>query len=150
MSDRLISVIRAIVREMLPNAQFLGVYEYAVQSWTSDTVAASPVAGSIGLPPIVSVPLVPSITGGRAKLAAGAVILVGFVNGDRGRPFVANGDPNSKVSELWLETDGTLHADGSTVIVNGGVLGCARMTDPVQAGPFAGTITGASITVKVG
>lgn len=150
MSDRLISLVRTIVNQMIPNAKFMGHYEYRVESWESDAVSCSIISKATGLPDMVKVSLTPAVTGGRAKLVQGAVVVVGFRNADPTLPYVVHGDPNAKVDELWVEADGTIHVDGASVILNGGVLGVARQTDAVQAGPFSGIITAGSTTVKAG
>lgn len=133
--DRFKRAVVNFVRELFPTLSFLGIYEYRVENPTEGIIDGRPVDGSLGLPDLTMVQLRPSITGDKVTLAAGSVALIAFVNGQPSRPFVIAGDP---------ATDPTL------VRLNSGVLGCARQTDPVIAGPFAGTITMGSLKVKVG
>jgi len=83
--------------------------------------------------------------GGKVNIVAGAN---GSVNVETG----AGGEVNI------VAADGTATVDAQTVKIGpsalvqlaGGGLGVARMADPVQAGPFAGTITKGSTLVTAG
>ncbi len=159
-SDRLKSAIRSIVAELFPWLAFCGVYEYTVVSCDGTKVEAKPADPSIGLPDITC-PLRPSILCETSKLAEGASITIAFINHDRGRPFVIGGDPSSIPEEAMVDASTLLELaatatacklgeGSSTITIGGGVLGAARMTDPVLAGPFAGTITAGSTKTLIG
>lgn len=55
---------------------------------------------------------------------------------------------SAKVKGLTVSIDATQPL--SSISIGGSALGVARQTDPVQAGPFAGTITMGSLKVKAG
>lgn len=115
--DRLLDAVRIIVRELVPNLQFAGVWEYRVNTWQNDTITCTPVAESNGLPACVEIPMTPPITGGRSELAEGSVILIGFTNMDPSRPYVANADPNTRVKVLRIEASQEVKVDAPTVTV---------------------------------
>lgn len=54
------------------------------------------------------------------------------------------------VTKVVVEASDEVTIDAPSVKVNGGAMGAARQGDAVIAGPFAGTITAASTTTKVG
>lgn len=149
-SDRLKAAILAIIRESLPQLPFLGVYEYRVFRANSGTFDGSPVTDAYGLPDVTSVPMRPSITGGTSKMLLGSSVLIGFINGDPGRPYVMGGDPDTPPTEADFTASVKIKADAPQIQLNNGVFGVARLGDAVVAGPFGGTITVASATVKAG
>ena len=137
--DRLMRSFRALVREEFPRLTFLGIYEYSVSSAGSNTADLKLIDTSIGLPDMVSVPL--RLPGSTATLAVGAKAIVAFVNGDPGRPFVLTAD---NVTTL------AIGQAASTMTLAAGVAGIARAGDPVQAGPYLGTIVSGSSKVTCG
>ena len=86
------------------------------------------------MPDLQRVPVRPGVAGCVATVALGSRVLVGFVDSDASRPYVASFDDESPTDLTFIE----------------GLLGVARMTDTVQAGPFAGTITSGSLKVRAG
>ncbi|MDD5245469.1 MAG: hypothetical protein PHU49_15785 [Syntrophorhabdaceae bacterium] len=108
-------------------------------------------AGLVGVPYRVGVP------GMTCVVPKGARCVVGFENLRRDCPVVRmfeQGTPTKvkieTVTEVEIKSAGKAIVDGATIELGGALalLGVARQTDPVQAGPWAGTITGASLLVK--
>lgn len=99
----------------------------------------------LGFPDPLPVHVSPGMAGLRAKLVPGTVVVVQFVDGEPTQPvithFAAAGEPGFTPVELVLT--GEIIKLGENAL-----LGIARLTDTVQAGPFSGVITGASLKVK--
>jgi len=78
--------------------------------------------------------------GVKARVTPGALVLVSFVDADPSRPVVvAHDDPDAPGwMPLELDLGGT------------DLRGIVRLGDAVQAGPFAGVTTLASLRVKAG
>ncbi len=131
--------VEALVRQLDPDRAFRGVTEYRVDTRTGNRLNLQPVRVSSGMPELKLVPVRPGVAGCKATVALASRVLVGFVDSDPSRPFV--------IAHEDADGDNFLPTDLSLV---GGVLGVARQTDAVQAGPFAGTITGGSTKVKAG
>jgi len=121
-----------------PHRRFRATYEYRVVTQSSDRLDLQTVRRATGMPDLLDVPVRPGMAGLRADVALGSLVLVAYVDGDPSRPCVighaAPDDPGW--IPLFLELGGP------------GALGVARVTDPVQAGPFAGVITSGSLRVK--
>lgn len=96
------------------------------------------------------------IPGATVTVPKGARVVVAFRERSRSKPYVAafvSGTPIQITIETSdsvtikgaakVELDGTQIQLGATALK-----GVARMLDTVQAGPFAGTITSGSLTVK--
>jgi len=130
--ERLRSDLRAIIRAELAELAYAGVWEYTVTSATAATVDCVPPDGS-GMPSLSKVPMMPGLMGEVVTPTTGKKCRIVFVNQDPKRPECIGiiGDPDM-------------------IVLESGLLGAARMTDPVVAGPFAGTITGASAKVRIG
>ncbi|WP_437671538.1 hypothetical protein [Sorangium sp. So ce131] len=86
--DRLLRVLRAIVRETLPRYDFLGKYRYRVLAMAGDRVDLQAVRKSAGLPDILPVPIAAGMAGLSAELTPGAIVLVEFIEGDPQLPIV--------------------------------------------------------------
>lgn len=129
-NGRLLTWFRALVRSEFPRLVYLGTYEYIVQSATATTVSARPADTTLTLPELAGVPIRLPIGTLDANLlpSFGQKCLIMFVNGDPTRPAMVSFD--------------------QTPI--GPLLRVARQTDPVVAGPFAGTIVTGSTTVRIG
>ena len=86
---RLLQAFSAMVRETLPNLDFLGVYLYEVFSWNdvAQTAELKPV-GNSKMPPLAGVQ--PRLPGLRVKLNPGDQVLVGFQDGVSSQPFIAS------------------------------------------------------------
>lgn len=138
-SNPVLATFRKLVELCDPKRKFRGVTEYRVVSTENGRLILEPTQVSSGMPSIQRVTVRPGVAGCEAEVENGARVVVGFMNSEPGRPFVSS----------FEEAGG----DGfmpTTLTLLKGVLGVARMTDTVQAGPFAGTITSASTKVKAG
>lgn len=149
--------LRAIARQT-DTGKLFGSYRYRVVQMSQDPnrVELQAVRKAAGLPDVLPIYLFPGMAGLWARLAPGAVVLVTFIEGDASAPIVTHFTPKGQPGFLpvVLVMDATEavelgeHAD--SVLIAAGVLAAARMTDPVQAGPFTGMITAGSPKVKVG
>jgi hypothetical protein len=90
------------------------------------------------MPELSRVPVRPGVSGCKNMVLPGELVMVSFADGDPSRPFVFAHDAPDAPG--WMPL--TIELGGP------GALGVARMTDPVIAGPFAGTIVSASARVK--
>lgn len=146
--DAIKRALIALIEETFPNEKFAGQYEYLVTSQSGNAMDAVPAPSALrlepGLPDVFGVTMRPSILGEVATYPSGASIVVAFLNRDPSSPFVAYGDPDS------VPTTSTIDATGGVTIGHAPALPIARMTDPVVAGPFAGTITLGSPLNKAG
>jgi hypothetical protein len=138
-ASRELDAFRRIFDAMDPRRAYRAVYEYRVVTQDGDALNLQPVRASSGMPDLERVPvrLAPGV---EADHALGSLVLVVFVDGDPSRPCVISGDEAGAPG--WMPTTLTL---GETP-----TLGVARVTDPVLAGPWAGTITSASARIKAG
>ncbi|WP_437285665.1 hypothetical protein [Sorangium sp. So ce406] len=107
--DRLLRVLRSIVREMLPRYDFLGKYRYRVLAMAGDRVDLQAVRKGAGLPDILPVPSAAGMAGLSAELTPGAVVLVEFIEGDPQHPLVTgfSRDGGSTFLPVSLALDAT-------------------------------------------
>jgi len=155
--DRVLSALRALVRAEFPRLTFLGVYEYSVQANGNGNLDALPTDTTLSLPGIQAIPI--RLPLGAAKPAVGSSVLVGFVNGDPTRPYVAGTVPTCLTASVDASVELDLGKSALYVNIAGALSpipgptipgAAARMGDLVQAGPFAGTIVSGSAKVQVG
>jgi len=120
-----------------PRARYRASYEFRVVTQSGERLNLQPVRIASGMPDLASVPvrLAPGV---KAKHLPGSLVLVSFADADPSRPYVFAGDAADAPGWMPLELD----------LGGPGALGVARMTDPVVAGPFGGTIVGASARIK--
>jgi hypothetical protein len=130
-TERLRTTLRALIRQEIAALTYMGVWEYTIVACTSATVDATP--SSSLMPPLTGVPMQAGLLGEVVLPTVGSKCRVWFVNGDPTRPECVGIVGSPVLSKL-----------------SGGLLGAARITDPVQAGPFAGVITRGSTKVLVG
>lgn len=123
-----------------PGARFRGVFEYRIVSQAGDRLNLQPVRSRASMPDLARVPVRMGVPGVRAEHAPGSQVLVVFLDADASRPAVVGFDSPDQPGwhPLFLELGGPAP------------LGVARQTDPVVAGPFAGTITIGSQRIKAG
>lgn len=126
--------IVALVRSALPWLRFAGTYEFRVVTQEGERLNLQPVRASSGMPDLMRVPVRPGIPGVKAQVTPGELVLVCFADCDPSRPQVIAHSAADSVG--WMPLSVQL---GETP-----ALGIARMTDPVQAGPFVGIVTQAS------
>jgi len=147
-TSRRLSAHRRILEQIDPRRRYRGVFEYRVVTQDGERLNLQPIRVSIGMPDIQRVPVRPGVSGARATVALGSRVLVSFIDADPARPAVlafedAEGDG---FKPIQLEFDAT-----TLIKLAAGVLGAARQTDAVQAGPFLGTIIGpCSLKVRIG
>lgn len=121
-----------------PAARFRGVHEYRVVTQAGERLNLQPVRSRAAMPDLARVPVRAGVPGVKAQHALGSQVLVAFLDGDPSRPCVVGFDAPDQPG--WMPLILELGAAPT--------LGVARMTDPVQAGPFAGVITSASARIK--
>jgi hypothetical protein len=115
-----------------------GLYRYRVVRMASDgRVELQAVRRIVGLPDLLPISQWPGVAGTHAELAPGTVVLVEFVEGDRGMPVITH----------FVGKDGSDFTPVSLVL--GGIDGppAARSGDAVEVllppAVFSGTIGGA-------
>jgi hypothetical protein len=145
-TSRRLTLLRGLLDQLDPSRRFRGVYEYRIVSQELERLNLEPVRVSTGMPPLQRVPVRPGIPGAKGEHAEGATVLVQFVDASPGRPIVTG----------FEEADGggfaapSLSIDADEILLGAAaLLGAARQTDPVVAGPFAGTITGGSAITRI-
>ncbi len=120
-----------------PRARYRACYEYRVVLQAGERLSLQPVRVASGMPDLANVPvrLAPGV---KARHLQGSLVVVAFADADPSRPFVFAGDAPDAPGWMPLELD----------FGGPGALGVARMTDPVQAGPFSGVIVNGSARIK--
>lgn len=78
------SIIQHVARERLDS-----VYRYRVVRMAQERVDVQAVSTVAGLPDLLSISVWPGIAGAHAQLTPGSELLVGFIEGSRGQPYVA-------------------------------------------------------------
>lgn len=195
--DRIRRALYAIIQAIMGRIDYLALYQAEVIRQDGQTVELRPL--DTRMPDMADVPIWHGLPGIEVAVAKGAIVLLGFRDGDPTRPFAmlwqsetltdvkltASGkvevsaggdvaveaDGDVKVSaqgsasvqaqgsatveaqtSATVKASGDVSVEGATIHLGGSaaVLGAARMTDTVQAGPFAGTITKGSLKVLVG
>lgn len=138
--SRRLDAWRRIFEALDPRRLYRGIYEFRVVSQNTERLNLQPMRVASGMCDLENVPVRPGIAGARATVLPGALVLACFADADPSRPQVISHDDADSPGFLPLLLE----------IGPKPTLGAARMTDPVQAGPFAGTITMASTTTKIG
>jgi hypothetical protein len=131
-----------IFESLFPWLRYVGLHEYRVVRQIGDRLNLQPARVAYGLPELARVP-VRGPAGIKAQVALGELVLVAFADpqsSGSGRPNVVAHAAAGSAGWMPLTLD----------IGDGPVLGIARMTDPVQAGPFSGAIVGASLRNRAG
>jgi hypothetical protein len=123
---RLLQSFAAIVREVFPNVDFLGVYIYEVFSWNdAGQLAELKPVGNSKMPVLKDVP--PRLPGLRVKLNPGDQVLVGFQDGLSSAPFIAS-----------LST-GAANAPALPIATQGSMVSTSVSLMPVLIQPITGT-----------
>lgn len=149
-ADRFKDSLTAIVQEITARTKFHGSYEYLIDTCSNGVFSGSPTDEGFGLPPLKEIPVKTSVVGGIATWAAGATVIVTFINGDASRPLVTAFQSGANPTTVQERAGASWKIDAASIVLNGGTQGVARLGDTVQAGPYSGTITSASSTVKAG
>ena len=91
-SDRLLAFVRALIRAEIPQYDYLGLYEYAIQGVdpSSGVINGSPTDTTLSLPPISGLTLRPSLVGENVIATVGSLCLVEFINADPTRPQIVS------------------------------------------------------------
>jgi hypothetical protein len=148
LSKRLES-LRRIVRSLLPEYRWHGVYEYRIVIQVGERLEIQPVLTSLGLPVVSRVRVRPGMAGLSADHAVGSLVLVTFVNGDPARPVVTGFDDAE--STRFLPDDIVIEANNTVGLGPTPRKDVARKDDIVVVGGFGGTITQVFATgVEVG
>jgi hypothetical protein len=137
-TTRRLDAMARILEALAPDLRYRGVYEFRVVTQEGDRLNLQPVRAATGLPDLARVPMRPGMAGLRSNVQLGELVLVAFVDADPSRPVVVAHDAPDAPG--WMPL--TLELGGPAA------LGVARITDPVVAGAFAGTIVGASARIK--
>lgn len=88
-TSRRLSAWRLLFDQLDPLRRFRGVSEYRVVTQSGKRLNVQPVRVSAGMPDLQRVVARPGIPGAEADVALGSRVLVGFVDSDPGRPYVA-------------------------------------------------------------
>jgi hypothetical protein len=137
-ASRMLDALSRIVEALTARTRYHGKYEFRVVTQSGERLNLQPVRVANGLGDLTNVPVRPGVPGTRSNVQLGSLVLVEFVDRDPSRPVVTNFDAPD--SPGWMPL--TIELGGP------GALGVARITDTVQAGAFAGVITGCSARVK--
>jgi hypothetical protein len=88
-TDRFISAVRALVRELFPALDYQGFFAYSVAAFddASQTADLRPLNSGSGLPDLQKISV--RAPASKVKLIPGGTVLVGFEDRDPSRPFVA-------------------------------------------------------------
>jgi hypothetical protein len=131
--DRLYAPLRLLLQVEIPQFNYLGTYEYSVNSSNGQTVDASPVDTTIPLPSIANMPVMPStmaeVVGG---IKSGQLCLVQFVNGDPTRPEIVGFSEASQTVTLDASESISLGSPNTiSVPLAGGGAPVARVGDEI-------------------
>jgi hypothetical protein len=137
-TSRRLAAYARIIEALDPAARYRGVWDYRVVTQEGERLNLQPIYSRADLPDLARVPVRAGVPGVRAQHTPGSRDLVAFPGGDLSRPCVVGFDSPDQPG--WMPLSLELGGPGA--------LGVARRTDAVQAGPFAGVITGASARVK--
>ena len=137
-TSRRVAALQAILRADIAGIRYRGVYEFRVVTQSGERLNLQPVRAALGFPDLANVPVRPGVAGAKARVTPGELVLVAFVDADPSRPVVVAHDDAESPGWMPLGLD----------LGGPAALGVARVTDTVQAGPFAGAITLGSATIK--
>lgn len=93
-----------------PHRRYRGLSEYRVDTQSGTRWNLQPVRASSGMPYLQLVPVRPGVAGCNATFALGSLVLVGFVDSDPDRPFIAHADDVD--SERFAPSKLSIHSGG--------------------------------------
>ena len=145
-TTRRLSALQGLIDQLYPDLRYRGAFEFRVVTQSGERLNLQPARVSLGFPDLSRVPVRPGLSGSRSDVALGSLVLVQFVNANPARPVVTSFDSPDNPGWSPLVSDLT----GAALRLGGeaAVLGVARLTDAVVAGPFAGVVTAASTSIK--
>ena len=111
-ADRALDALRAVMEQLDPFRKFRGVTEYLVVTQEGDLLNLQPVLASSGMPEVSRVSVRPGVSGAKSMVMLGSNVLVGFVNSDPGRPYVASFEGGDGAGFVPLMTE----INASTVV----------------------------------
>jgi hypothetical protein len=137
--DRLTGLLRQIVARAT-DGQLWGAYRYRVARMVAGRAELQPVRAAAGLPDLRGIEVWPGIASAHAELTPGSHVLVSFIEGDRGQPFVSHVAPHG--SSGWVPASVTLGGESGPP--------AARQGDAVEVllppAVFSGSIGGVTAT----
>lgn len=138
-----------------PDRAYRGVYEYRVVTQEGKRLNLQPVRVSAGMPDLARVVVRPGVAGCEADVALGSRVLVGFIEADPARPYVAaheDAEGEGFVPTLINLANGSafLARVGDSVSVNIVSLPVVGGGGGSVSGTASGTITSGSSKVKCG
>jgi hypothetical protein len=142
--DRLMSAIRALIREEYPQYTYTGLYGYTIQSINSSTgtIDAQPTDTTIPLPGLSNIPLSPSLIGDMCLATSGSTCLVEFVNADPTRPVVVSIGATIFTGTIDASQAMTIGPSASTVNLGAAAMPISRISDTANVYfPMGTTIT---------
>lgn len=145
-TSRRLTALARIFDALDPDRRFRGVYEYRIVSQVAERLNLQPVRVSTGMPDLERVTVRPGVPGTKAMHALGSRVLVAFIDASPSFPVVI-GFENAEgegFAPLAITVKATAINLGEPAL-----LGAARFSDTVQAGPFGGVITGASTITRI-
>ena len=101
-----LDALSALIRQLDPDRDFRGVTEYRIGTLSGDRLNLQPVRVSSGMPDLKRVPVWPGLPGCSQTPPTGSRCLVGFIDSDPGRPYVAAFEDGAASAGLELITDG--------------------------------------------
>jgi len=129
-TSRRLAALRALLEQLDPFRRFRGVTEYRVVTQTGQRINLQPVRVSTGMPDLRRVPVRPGVSGCNSNVALGSRVLVGFVDSQPSRPYVAGFEDADGEGFVPLMT----HIDATTLRLGNGV------KPAIGAGDLAGGI----------
>jgi hypothetical protein len=145
-TSRRLTALSRIIDALDPDRRFRGVYEYRIVTQVAERLNLQPVRVSTGMPDLERVTVRPGVPGTKAMHALGSRVLVAFIDASPSFPVVI-GFENAEgegFAPLAIKVEAAAIDIGKPAL-----LGAARFSDTVQAGPFGGVITGASALVRI-
>lgn len=142
-TSRALSSLRDLIEQLDPARKYRAVYEYRVGERQGNRLGLQPALVSTGMPDLQRVPVRPGVSGVKADVPLGSLVLVGFVNADPARPVVlafedADGD--------GFDTDSLTLASGNTPDPTGGLGRVVRYGDPIVfATPGPGVVSAGAV-----
>lgn len=120
-ADRFKAAIAAVVDQLIPNRRFFAAVEYTLSKADGGTFSADPADPNEGYPAITDAPIrcLASANAG-SKLTPGASVLVGWIAGDRTRPYLV--DVLEDAIDLAIVAANGVSIDAAQVTVTGGTV----------------------------